>query len=66
MEKKSSVLRVPEELVRRINQYESTLAKNNIRMSKVDVMRNFAENAITPLDNVGTFLSVLNKASNKK
>ena len=65
-EKKTEVMRVPIELVERINIYEKTLASNGIRMGKTDVMRNFAENAITPRDNLGSVIGVLDRASRKK
>ena len=66
MDKKSVVMRVPRELVERINIYERTLAGNGIKMGKTDVMRNFAENAITPGDNIGRVLGVLDRASKKR
>lgn len=66
MVKQSVVLRVPIELVGRIDQYEKLLAQNGIRMGKTDLMRNFAENAITPKDNISTVFGVLNNASKKK
>ena len=66
MDKKSTVMRVPKELVERINIYEKTLAGSGIRMAKTDVMRNFAENVITPNDKIGNVLGVLNKASKKR
>ena len=66
MAKSSVVMRVPVELAARIAQYEKLLAQNGIRMGKTDVMRNFAENAITPRDSVSSFLGTLNKASKKR
>jgi hypothetical protein len=66
MKKDSVVMRVPIELVGRVNQYENLLKQNGIRMGKQDVMRNFAENAITPRDSVSSFIGVLNSASKKK
>ena len=66
MVKQSVVLRVPIELVGRIGQYEKLLANNGIKMNKTDLMRNFAENAITPRDSVSSFIGILNNASKKK
>ena len=66
MAKQSVVLRVPAELVGRIDQYEKLLAQNGIKMGRSDVMRNFAENAITPRDSVSSFIGILNNASKKK
>jgi hypothetical protein len=66
MKKQSVVLRVPIELVGRIDQYEKVLAQNGIKMGKSDIMRNFAENAITPKDNISSVFGVLNNASKKK
>ena len=66
MVKQSVVLRVPIELVGRIDQYEKLLTQNGIRMGKSDVMRNFANEAITPRDSVGKFIGVLNEASKKR
>ena len=66
MGKNSVVMRVPIELAGRINQYEKLLASNGIKMGKTDVMRNFAENAITPRDNIGRVFGVLDRASRKK
>lgn len=61
--KKSQILRVPEELVERIRQYEKSLP---VRMGKADVMRNFANDAITPIESVGDAMQRLNNASKKK
>lgn len=66
MKKDSVVMRVPVELVGRVNQYENLLKQNGIRMGKQDVMRNFAENAVTPRDNITSVFGVLEKASKKK
>lgn len=66
MVKQSTTLRVPSELINRINGYEKTLASEGIKMKRIDVMRNFAENAITPRDNIGRVLGVLDRASKKK
>ena len=66
MTKQSSVMRVPKELIERINVYERTLANSGIRMARADVIRNFANEAITPRDNVITAIGRLNEASKKK
>jgi hypothetical protein len=66
MDKRSVVMRVPIELVQRVNIYEKTLAGNGVRMGKTDVMRNFAVNAITPNDNIVSALTTLNNASKKR
>ena len=63
LDKKSEVMRIPRELVERINIYEKCLG---IKMGKADVMRNFANEAITPRDNLASALSRLNEASKKK
>ena len=61
-EKKTSVLRVPDELLLRIEKYKTALSKNGItNISRVDVMRNFAENAITPYDNVSDALKTIGR-----
>ena len=62
MDKKSSVMRVPIELVQRVNEYEKILASNGIKMTRTDAMRNFAENAVTPRDNL---LSVFKRFDKK-
>lgn len=61
--KKSQILRVPDELVERIRQYEKTLP---VRMGRADVMRNFANDAITPTENVADAVRRLNNASKRK
>jgi len=66
MEKKSVVMRVPVELVGRISQYKDKLSSNGINVDRTNAMRMFAGEAITPRDNISTFLSTLNRASQKK
>ena len=66
MDKKSVVMRVPNEMVERINVYERTLANNGIHVNKTNAMRIFAGEAITPRDSVSSFLKTLNEASKKR
>jgi predicted DNA-binding protein len=58
---KSCVVRIPVELVQRINIYDNSLKKQGISVSKVDVMRRFAENSITPQEDVKLAAKVLGK-----
>ena len=61
----SKVIRIPPELVERINQYGKALEKQGVTLSGAQLMRNFEENAITPQENVGDALRRLNSASKK-
>lgn len=64
--KRSVVTRIPVELEQRISSYGSILASNGIKMGRMDLMRNFAGEAITPRDSVKTFIGVMNEASKQK
>lgn len=61
LEKKSEIRRVPIELVSRINEYEKLLGANGVSMNKMDVMRNFAQNAFTPKDDLFNVLKRIDK-----
>jgi hypothetical protein len=58
---KSQVLRVPVELVERINIYDKSLKSQGINVSKTDTMRRFAENSITPQESVRMAGKVMGK-----
>lgn len=60
-DKKSVVMRVPVELAIRINEYEKVLSSSGIKIGKADVMRNFANNAITPKDSLTSVFRRLDK-----
>lgn len=66
MVKETEVKRVPKELIVRIDQYGKLLEQSGIRMNQTDLMRNFAENAVTPKDDIKRLFGVLNKASKKE
>jgi hypothetical protein len=63
MNRGSRVIRVPNELIERMKEYEKTLS---VKMKPTDLMRNFAENAIMPRDSFSSALGRLNNASKKR
>ena len=60
-DKKSAVIRAPIELISRINEYERLLGSRGITMNKTDLMRNFAQNAFTPRDDLFSVLKRIDK-----
>lgn len=55
-DKKSTVMRVPEEMEKRIEQFKETMEKKGIHLNTTDAMRSFAENAIHPDENLTDFM----------
>ena len=58
---KSQVIRVPNELVIRLNIYDKSLKDQGINVPKTDMMRRFAENSITPQESVARAAQVMGK-----
>ena len=61
LKRSSQVIRAPVELVNRINQYGQALEKQGIKLTGVPLMRNFAENSITPAEDVNKAFKVMGK-----
>lgn len=62
MDKKTQVVRVPDELMYRISKFRIDYAqKEKTILPNTEAMRKFAENSITPYDNVGDAAKKLGK-----
>ena len=57
----SLVMRVPKELIERINIYDKSLKSQGINISKTDAMRRFAENSITPTEDIKRAAKIIGK-----
>jgi hypothetical protein len=57
---------MPVEIFEPLKRYEQQLAKDGIRMTKMDLIRNFSSNVILPHDNMSHVVNALNNASKKK
>ena len=61
LKQSSQVIRAPVELVNRINQYGAALEKQGVKLTGAPLMRNFAENAITPAEDVNKAFKIIGK-----